>query len=75
LLVAEEVVRDDGGAGESLVDLHGRAAGVGEDVADAAALEGLDEDVGAFAGLGGAPRTERGGGGSPGQRRRGGRRR
>lgn len=48
LLVAEEVVGDGGGAGEGLVDLHGGAAGVGEDVGDALALEGLDEDVGAL---------------------------
>ena len=30
--MAEEVVGDDGGAGERLVDLHGRAIRVGEDV-------------------------------------------
>lgn len=62
LLVAEEVVGDEWRACQRLVDLHGRAAGVGEDVGDAAALEGLDEDVGALAGLGWAPWPERGGG-------------
>lgn len=30
---------------------HGCAAGVGEDVGDALAFEGFDEDVGAFTGL------------------------
>ena len=68
------MVGDDGGTGECLVDLHGRAAGVGEDVADAAALKSLDEDVGALAGIGGAPRPERGGRGSR-HRQRGGWRR
>jgi hypothetical protein len=58
--VAEEVVGDEGRARERLVDLHGCAAGVGEDVADTAALEGLDEDVSALAGLGWAPWPERG---------------
>lgn len=30
------------------MDLHGRAAGVSEDIGDALALESLDEDIGAF---------------------------
>jgi hypothetical protein len=37
----------DLGLGERLVDLHARAAGVGEDDFDAVAFEGLDEDVAA----------------------------
>lgn len=34
LFVAEEVIDDDWGTGKSLVDLHGSAAGVSEDVGD-----------------------------------------
>ena len=66
LLVAEEVVGDDRGARQRLVDLHGRAARVGEHVADAAPLQRLHEDVRALAGLGRPPRPER-----RGRRRRG----
>ncbi|PON72130.1 hypothetical protein TorRG33x02_252500 [Trema orientale] len=82
LLVAREDVADDVGAGERLVNLHGRAAGVGEHVGDALALEGLDEDIGALPGLVGAEsRDERiwvggnggGGGGGSGGRSGGGR--
>lgn len=51
LFVAGEDVADDVGAREGLVNLHRRAARVGEDVGDALALEGFDEDVGAFARL------------------------
>lgn len=43
-----ENVADYVGAGERLMDLHRRAAGVGEDVRDALALQRLHEDVAAF---------------------------
>lgn len=54
LLVAGEDVADNAGARERLVDLHRRATGVGEDVPHPLALQGLNEDVGALAGLVGA---------------------
>lgn len=63
LLVAGEDVLDDVGAGEGLVDLHGGAARVSEDVGDALALQGLHEDIGAFAGLVGAKSGSEGLGG------------
>mmetsp|Transcript_25361 Transcript_25361/g.80239 ORF Transcript_25361/g.80239 Transcript_25361/m.80239 type:complete len:343 (+) Transcript_25361:206-1234(+) len=45
LLVAAEDVGDGFGAGESLVDLHGRAARVGEEHVNALPLKGLHENV------------------------------
>ena len=54
LLVAREDVADGGGARERLVDLHRRAAGVGEDVRHALPLQRLHEDVRALARLVGA---------------------
>ena len=38
----------NGGAGERLMELHARAAGIGEDDFDALAFEALDEDVAAL---------------------------
>lgn len=62
--MAGEHVPDDARPGEGLVDLQGGAARVGEDVGDALALEGLDEDIGALARLvGGESGDERFGGG------------
>ena len=49
--MTREDVANGGGARERLVDLHRRAAWVGEDVCDAFAFEGFDEDVGAFSWL------------------------
>ena len=63
LLVAREDVADHGGARQRLVDLHRRAAGIGEDGGHALALERLDEDVGALAGLAGGGAAAGGGGG------------
>jgi len=63
LLVAREHVADGGGARERLVDLHGRATGVGKNVSDALALKRLHEDVGALAGLLEAEAREKGFGG------------
>lgn len=52
--MAGEDVADGVGASEGLVDLHGRASGVGEYVGDAHALQGFHQDVRAFSGLVGA---------------------
>lgn len=49
--MARQDVADGGGARERLVDLHRRAAGVGEDCVDALPFEGLNEDIGPLAGL------------------------
>jgi len=71
LLMAREHVANGRGARERLVDLHRRAARVGEDGGDALALQRLHEDVGTLArlawleareeGLGGRRRDDDGG--------------
>ena len=49
--MAREDISDDLRPGQSLMDLHGCAARVGEDVGDTFALESFDEDIGTFSGL------------------------
>ena len=51
LVAAQDVAHARHGLGQRLVDLHRRATGVREDAIDALALERLDENVGALAGL------------------------
>ncbi|PKI53285.1 hypothetical protein CRG98_026313, partial [Punica granatum] len=67
LLVTGKDIPDSVGAGEGLVDLQGRPSRVCEDVADALPLEGLHDDVGAFAGLVGGKSGDEGGIGGGGR--------
>lgn len=48
LLMTRKDVTDDVGAREGLMDLHGRAAGIGEDIGDTLPLKGFYEYVGSF---------------------------
>ncbi|CAI0446515.1 unnamed protein product [Linum tenue] len=59
LLVAGKDVSDGSGASESLVDLHGSTARVGEHIGDSLALESFHEDVGTLPGLVGGKSRDR----------------